>query len=274
MSIKSIRTFIQKIIVFIKYLIHPNDDDIPEKPQPDPQPTPTPTPTPDPKPEPTPTPAPKPLFVSGCVNEKKVVIWNEQSPAADYSMGGDVMARSGNIKGRTWRLLHGLYDAMPKDINSVVKAAKNEGCKGIVLDVEGDFNTANNLRAVKKACNNFGVKLVGAPKVTANPGGSMPCKNFAETVKLFEEVFDAVMIWGYGCNGDAYEYHMKQWRDCGYTKQIGVFQDQVRDSGGYMGKQYWRDVATHAKKNGYPFVLLLPNHSSASDLSELRKIFQ
>lgn len=267
----NIKKYWKKLIDFIKSIFSHDES------EPTPEPTPTPTPEPDPKPEPQPQPKPEPqpipISVPGCVNEKKCTIWNEASPANDYGMGGDVFARSNMIKGRTWRLLHGLYDAMPKDIASYVKSVANEGAKGLALDVEGDFNNANNLRAIRNACNRFGVKLIGAPKVTCNPGGDYPGGNYEKSVKLFEEIFDACLVWGYGCNGDAYEYHMKTWRNYGFTKQIGVFQDTVRDTNGYMGKVYWRDVAKHAKAGGYPFVLLLPNHSSSADLAELRKIF-
>jgi hypothetical protein len=218
-------------------------------------------------PQPSPTPATK------VVDPSKVAVWNEQSSANDFGMGGDILARTGMVKGRTWRLLHGLYDAMPKDINAYVKSVANEGVKGLAVDPEGDLNNANNLKAIRNACNKYGVKLIGAPKGTCNPGGEFPAGNFANSVKLFQEIFDAVLIWSYGCNGSKYESLMKDWRDCGFTKQIGVFQDQIRDTNGYMGKYYWKDVAEHAKKGGYPFCLFLPNHSSAAQLAELKKIF-
>lgn len=272
----SLKKLLKKIIEFLKEIFSGGGDDDPTPPSPDPDPTPTPEPDPDPEPTPQPDPEPEPEpqpTPESIVNPDKVVIWNEQSSANDYQMNGDVIARSGMIKGRIWRLLHGLYDAMPKDISGFVKSVANEGAKGLALDVEGDFNNSNNLWAIKNACDKFGVKLIGAPKVTLNPGGDFPAGNFEKSVKLCQEIFDAVLIWGYGCNGDAYEYHMKNWRDCGFTKQIGVFQDTVRDTNGYMGKYYWRDVATHAKNGGYPFVLFLPNHSSAADLAELRKMF-
>lgn len=275
----SFKKLLKKLIEFLKEIFSGEEDDDPTPtppptPDPDPKPDPEPTPTPDPDPEPQPDPDPEPKpTLEAVVNPKKVVIWNEQSSAYDYGMGGDVIARSGLLSGRTWRLLHGLYDAMPKDIAAFVKSAMNEGAKGIALDVEGDFNNANNLRAIRNACNKFGAKLIGAPKVTLNPGGDFPAGNFEKSVRLCQEIFDAVLVWGYGCDGGAYEYHMKTWRNNGYTKQIGVFQDTFRDTNGYMGKYYWRDVATHAKNGGYPFVLFLPNHSSSADLAELRKIF-
>lgn len=263
----NLKKFWQKIVAFIKSIF---DSDSDPEPTPTPEPTPIPTPDPQPQPKPDPKPVPKPAKV---VNPDKVVVWNEQSPANDYGMGGDVIARSGMIRGRTWRLLHGLYDAVPKDPAAYVKAAANEGAKGVAIDVEGDFNNAYNLRAFRSACDKFGVKLIGAPKVTCNPGGSYPGSNFEKSVQLFQDVFDAVLVWGYGCDGGAYDWHIQRWRDAGFTKQIGVFQDQVRDTNGYMGKVYWRDCVKHAQAGEYPFVLLLPNHSSAALLAELRKMY-
>lgn len=235
-----------------------------------PEPVPEPEPKPDPAPAPTPTPAPK---VAEVVMASKPAVWNEQSPANDYGMGGDVFARMGIVEGRTWRLLHGLYDAMPADPIAWVTQAMKDGARGIVVDVEGPFNTVAAMRTLRSACNAAGARLVGAVKVSCDPGGQYLASDFAGSIRIFEETCDAVGIWGYGCDGDGYETWMAKWRGAGFTKQIGVFQDQVRDSGGYRGKEVWKDVATHAKAGGYPFYLFLPNHSGADELAALREIF-
>ena len=237
---------------------------IPSWPKPEPEPTPEPTP------DPEPTPAPQ---VEEVVETSKPAVWNEASQADDYGMGGDVFARTGMVAGRTWRLLHGLYDEMPADPAAWVDQAMREGAKGIVVDVEGPFNGVPAMRTIRSACNAAGARLVGAVKVSCEPGGSYLAGDFDGSVKFCQEVFDAVGIWGYGCDGAGYEAWISKWRSCGYTKQIGVFQDQVRDSGGYRGKEVWKDVAKHAKAGGYPFYLFLPNHSSSADLAALKEIF-
>ncbi len=221
-----------------------------------------------PAPEPDPVPPPEePVEVGKCA------VWNEQSSADDYGMGGDVFARSGMVAGRTWRLLHGLYDEVPGDISAWVRSAMDEGAKGIAIDVEGPFNAPAPLRALRAACDAVGAKMVGAVKVSANPGGEYPGGDFPGSAKLCQEVFDAVLLWGYGCNGEQYEEWFIKWRSAGFFGQLGAFQDQVRDEGGYIGKEVWEDVARHAKAGWYPFVLFLPNHSSPEDLAKLREIF-
>lgn len=209
------------------------------------------------------------------INQKKVVIWNEESSAKDYGMGGDVIARTGMIKGRTWRLLHGLYDDMPSNIDGFVETAMRRGALGIAVDVEGPFNNKNNLREIKNACDKFKAKLIGAPKVSLEPSGIYLDGNFKNSVIFCQEIFDAVLIWGYGCDGDAYNSWISRWTADGFTKQIGVFQDTFRYDKlkGYMGKIYWRDVAIHAKNGGYPFALFLPNYTSTEDFAELKNIF-
>lgn len=238
-------------------------------PEPEPEP-PTPEPTPEPSPEPAPEPsAPPPEVV--CVS--KAAVWNEQSSADDYGMGGDVFARSGMVKGRTWRLLHGIYDSVPGDLKAWVKSALAEGAKGVAIDVEGPFNVEGVLRDLRLACNAAGAKLVGIPKAGCNPGGDYPAKDFTGSVKLFEDVFDAVCIWAYGYDGEGYDRWIAAWRKAGYTKQIGVMQDQVRDEGGCRGKDVWESCVQHAIEGNYPFVLFLPNHSTAENLAKLASLY-
>lgn len=235
---------------------------------PAPEPAPEPEPQTEPEPETEPVPPPEEVVEAG-----RCAVWNEQSAADDFGMGGDVFARSGMVAGRTWRLLHGLYDEVPGDISAWVRSAMDEGAKGIAIDVEGPFNAPAPLRALRAACDAVGAKMVGAVKVSANPGGEYPGGDFPGSAKLCQEVFDAVLLWGYGCNGEQYEEWFIKWRSAGFFGQLGAFQDQVRDEGGYIGKEVWEDVARHAKAGWYPFVLFLPNHSSPEDLAKLREIF-
>lgn len=259
-----LKTILEKIVDLLKKILDTIAGEDEGGTEPEPQPT----------PEPIPEPTPQPVPVGNIVDYSRPVIWNEQSAADDYGMGGDVIARREFSGKRTWRLLHGLYDAVPSDIDGWVKSAMSAGACGIAIDVEGDFNVESTLRAIRKSCDKVGAKLIGAVKAGANPGGVYPVTdNFEKSVKLFEEVFHAVLLWSYGCDGTAYDNWISKWRINGYTGQLGTFQDQIRDGNGYKGKVYWRDVVKHAISGKYPFTLLLPNHSSQADLNALAAMY-
>ena len=140
-----IKTYLETIIDLLKKILAVVQGTTPE-----PQPAPEPTPDPEPEPKPVPEPIPEPEPQKDVFDISRPVIWNEQSAANDYGMGGDVIARREFSGAHTWRLLHGLYDQIPSDLDAWVKTVSESGVSGIALDVEEDFNVASNLTKIKK----------------------------------------------------------------------------------------------------------------------------
>jgi len=207
---------------------------------------------------------------------KNLYIWCEASSA--YTRGlpaSAVIAIKGKASVGLW---HPWYAGMGKPatqatLHKWAAGWKKAGAKALCIDAEGWVWKPASIAMFATAAKSVDLPLWAAPKATCDPGGRFLDGNFSKSVKCLQKHTSACLIWAYGSDGRTYDALRAKWRAAGYRGTLGVFQDQIRDGGGYRGRINWRSCATTAKAKGYPFCLFVGNRSSAKDIAELKAIF-